>query len=127
MTEIEQRTVNPSSVVPGRPNPVDMVRRVKAEAKQTLQPDLDLAKKLVVENYNAHRTGKKGRKLTENTVYVVSHSSTEIRWTVVVRSTINRSIYWVVTRNETTKTISIEVLSKIATSTVNIDNLDVTT
>lgn len=114
-------------MVPGRANPVDMIKRVKAGSKPGLEPDFNLAKKLAVDNYNAHRTGKKGRKLTENTVYVFSYSSTAVRWTVVVRSTVNRSIYWVVTRNETTKTISIEILTKIATSIIKDANLDVTT
>lgn len=85
------------------------------EKQRSPAPDEDreLAKAVVIENYNDHRDKTRGRALTEDRVYILSFTRMGKDWLGVVCSTLVRSFRWFVTYDDDKKTVTIDVYQKV--------------
>ena len=88
-------------------------------------PDPDrfqkLAKRLVMENYNASRDPAKNPELTVDAFHIVTFTRTMTHWKTVVESLAANRLTWIVTYNGTKNEAYIEILKKLARVKVQLD------
>jgi hypothetical protein len=113
---------------PAKPTPLSMPgphsvngKRPKAPQKKpavrpvVLDDAQELAKQTVIRNYNDYRNPGK-RPLTTDLVYIFSFSRWGDSWLAAVRSRIVRNFNWIVSRDDATGEITIEVFQRVNTT-----------
>lgn len=115
-----QRVPSPRSVAErknGKPRPGAIQQKLSPPPV----PDgpQEIARKLVVENYNEHRPPAK-REFGLDTVYVLWFTKWGDDWTAIVCSTIIRSFCWFVFFDGATGKVTIQVFQKVRSITKQI-------
>jgi hypothetical protein len=89
-------------------------------------PDPDrfqkLAKRLVMENYNASRDKEKNPELTVDAFHIVTFTRTMTHWKAVIESLAANRLTWIVTYNGIKNEAYIEILKKLARVKVSLSD-----
>jgi hypothetical protein len=81
---------------------------------------INLAKRLVVENYNKHRDAERSSELPYDGVYIVWFAKMLWNWKAIVASPIVRGLIWEVTSNGYKHEVYIDVYKKLNNVKINL-------
>jgi Family of unknown function (DUF6275) len=114
----------PATTSPPRPKPPRRTQPAAAKRPAQPKPDpegfVEIAKRVVADNYNASRDETHAPEIEFKDLFIVSYSRILQNWEVVITSPVARRLLWVVSFNNYRNEVYLSVYQKINVGKVSL-------